>query len=258
MQRKNWAREELLLAFNLYCKLPFGQFDDRNPSVNELARLIGRSPSAVAMKLSNFASLDPYHQQRGIRGLSNSSQADKAIWDEFHGDWERLAVESETILAHITGRASETLVDLAGEDAGIFQGPTEAEIPVKVRLAQRFFRATVLSSYRDCCCVCGIPVRNLLVASHIIPWRDRADLRVNPKNGLCLCALHDKAFDRGLIAVTPDYVVLISPEISQYMPNAALSNSFEIYSSRKINLPDKFIPEPEYLDFHVQHYFRRS
>ena len=57
--RNNWTREELILAFNLYCKLPYGQFNNRNSEVKILADLIVRTPGAVAYKLVNFVSLDP-------------------------------------------------------------------------------------------------------------------------------------------------------------------------------------------------------
>lgn len=69
-------------------------------------------------------------------------------------------------------------------------GPTEAERSVKARLGQRFFRDAIMANYYERCCVCGIPIPELLIASHIIPWKDREDLRLNPSNGLCLCALH--------------------------------------------------------------------
>src|SRR5687768_9257802 len=98
MSKNVWTREELLLAFNLYCKIPFGQYDQKTQEIIDLAVIIGRSPSAVAMKLSNFASLDPYHQSRGIKGLTNVSKGDKEIWDEFHGNWNTVALESEALL----------------------------------------------------------------------------------------------------------------------------------------------------------------
>jgi putative restriction endonuclease len=95
MARRNWTRDELIVAFNLYCKLPFGQYHRRNPQVIELARLLSRTPDAVAMKLCNFASLDPTHQKRGVRGLGNSGKLDPQIWEEFNNNWEQLAIESE-------------------------------------------------------------------------------------------------------------------------------------------------------------------
>src|ERR1700730_12949340 len=95
MPRKNWTRQELIVAFNLYCKMPFGQYHARNRQVIHLASLLGRTPSAVAMKLCNFAAFDPTHQKRGVSGLTNSRQADSAIWEQFNGNWSDRAVESE-------------------------------------------------------------------------------------------------------------------------------------------------------------------
>lgn len=66
--RRNWQRKELLLALNLYCRLPFGHYHSRNSEIIKLADFIGRTPDAVAMKLSNFASFDPYHQARVLKG----------------------------------------------------------------------------------------------------------------------------------------------------------------------------------------------
>src|SRR5262245_25575074 len=97
MTRRSWTREELIVAFNLYCKLPYGRMHQRNPLVIAVAAALGRTPGAVAMKLVNFAAFDPAHQKRGVSGLKNASQADRAIWDEFNGNWEDLAAESERI-----------------------------------------------------------------------------------------------------------------------------------------------------------------
>ena len=57
--KRGWTRDELLVAFNLYCKTPFGRLHQRNPEIIRLASALGRTPSALAMKLVNFASLDP-------------------------------------------------------------------------------------------------------------------------------------------------------------------------------------------------------
>ena len=68
MVRRNWTREELIVAFNLYCKIPFGRIHIRNPLIIELAKAIGRTPSALSWKLANFARLDPALRKRNIAG----------------------------------------------------------------------------------------------------------------------------------------------------------------------------------------------
>ena len=99
--RKNWARDELLVAFNLYCRTPFGRLHQSNPDVVAAAKALGRTPGSVAMKLVNFASLDPVQKARGIKGLKNAAAADEDVFKEFDQDWERLAVDSEAAMAHL-------------------------------------------------------------------------------------------------------------------------------------------------------------
>src|SRR5260221_13952794 len=133
MTGETWTREEQLLAFNLYCKLPFGQYHHRNPYIIKLAEALGRTPGAVAMKLGNFASLDPYHQKRGVKGLSHTSNADKAIWDEFQNDWNKAAIESESLFEKIVPYAPSDITDSAKADPS---RATETERSVTVRLGQ--------------------------------------------------------------------------------------------------------------------------
>ena len=103
MTRRNWTREELIIAFNLYCKTPFGQIHIRNPEIIDLANLIKRTPSAVSWKLANFARLDPSLQRRGIVGATHGSKSEKVIWDEFNQEYvltykDRLIVTSCALL----------------------------------------------------------------------------------------------------------------------------------------------------------------
>lgn len=113
---KLWTREELILAFNLYCKLPFGRLHKGNPEIIDLANLIGRTPSSVAFKLVNFASFDPNLKARGIKGASNASKLDAKIWNEFYNDWDALAYESELLLwkkkEEVLSENSEEVADL--------------------------------------------------------------------------------------------------------------------------------------------------
>ena len=99
MKRNNWTREELLVAFNLYCKIPFSRINYKQPEIINLASKIGRTPSAVAWKLVNFASFDPSLQKRGVKGASNSSKLDKEIFYQFYENWDEMLFESERLLA---------------------------------------------------------------------------------------------------------------------------------------------------------------
>jgi predicted restriction endonuclease len=248
---RNWTRDELILAMSLYCQLPFGKFHRGNPEVNRLAEAIGRTPSSVAMKLSNLASLDPYHQERGVKGLSAASRADREIWNEFHADWETLAEQSELLREQFQMGAEP-----ADSQSSEQTQPTETERTVNVRLTQRFFRKTVLASYAAQCCVTRIPVPSLLVASHILPWSTHPEHRVNPQNGLCLNVLHDKAFDRGLICFDEDFRLVLSPDLRAATTNQALHDSFSRYEGQPLHLPEKFRPLGEFLAVHREEVFQ--
>jgi len=98
MTREYWSRDKLIVAFNLYCKTPFGKIHIRNPEIKSLANILGRSPSAVSWKLANFARLDPALQKRFISGAKHGGKGDIEVWEEFNSDWERLGFESEKLL----------------------------------------------------------------------------------------------------------------------------------------------------------------
>lgn len=249
----NWTREELIVAYNLYCKLPFGRLHNRNPEIISLANLIGRTPSAVAWKLSNFARLDPSLQIRGISGATHGSKRDKEIWDEFAHDWERLSFESEELLAELKGYPVEQTsnIDISDLPPGL-----ERETVVRTRVNQGFFRSTILAAYNSKCCITGLAIPELLNASHIVPWAVDPKNRVNPQNGLCLNAIHDRAFDRGLLTITPDYRVKLSSSIKAVQDHEAIENLLFRYDGHEIVLPDKFLPDVRFIEYHNQHVFR--
>ena len=251
--RKNWSRQELILAFNLYCKTPFGKIHNRNPQIIELASLIGRTPSSVSWKLANFARLDPAIQARGLSGATHGSKKEKEIWDEFHRDWESLSFESEVLEATLHNKNVEDTLDL--DNIKIPEAGIERETIVRVRVNQNFFRATILATYQYECCITGLNITSLLNASHIVPWSKDPQNRVNPRNGLCLNVLHDRAFDRGLLTITEDYKVKISP-IFKNDHHAAVQDHLLKYDGMKITLPDKFIPAQELLAYHRDYIFR--
>lgn len=248
-----WTRDELKLAFHLYCELPFGKLHARNPEIIELAELLHRTPSSVAMKLVNFASLDPAITSTGRSGLGNASELDREVWNEYHHDWDQVAIDSERRLDRLKGRrASERP---PAEEENDYFGET-VSVTVEVRRRQQFFRRAVLASYEYKCCMTGITAEALLVASHIIPWNADAKNRLNPRNGLCLSALHDRAFDRGLITVRPDLTIAVSPALSKHKPEEFVRASLLALEGRKISSPEKFEPDPTFLRFHNEHVFR--
>lgn len=249
----NWTREQLIVAFNLYCKIPFSKSVQGNPDVIRVANLIGRTPSAVAFKLGNFGSFDPELKKRGIGGLPNTSRLDRQIWDEFHSNWEELAFQSELLIARFENKTIEQAIDL---DISSRPVGDERESLVRVRVNQSFFRQSVLSIYGSKCCITGLDIPSLLIASHIVPWRSDAANRTNPQNGLCLNSLHDKAFDQGFITITTDFKVKVSTRLKQSSSPEVVEGLFLEYEDRKISLPDKFRPDKGFLSFHNETVFK--
>ncbi len=248
MAKSLWTRNELILAINQYCKIPFGKIDHRNPEIIGLAKMIDRTPSAVSWKLCNFASLDPSLQARGISGAKNCSKMDRKIWNEFYENWEELGFESEKLMAEYRNESLEKSAEICIDDL-----PTQGldrETIVKARVNQAFFRKNILSAYSFKCCITGISVPELLIASHIKSWAEDEKNRLNPRNGLCLNALHDKAFDKGLISLTNDYNLLVSKRLKEDMDKAVVESYFLAYENKQIKLPYRFLPDTEFLTYH--------
>lgn len=239
-ERKPWTRDELILAINLYCKTPFGRIHMRNPEIIELSNKLGRTPGSVSYKLANFASIDPTIDRKGA---VNVSKLDREVWNEFFEDWETMAFESETRMAQV--KKSESKVDEL-DDFLIRNGETRSSV-VKVRINQNFFRKMILTSYNNLCCITGIDNIELLVSSHIIPWARDEKNRLNPMNGLCLNALHDRAFDKGLISIDESYNVIVSKRVKHKL--------ILQYDRKPIILPDRFIPDQKFLSFHRKNIF---
>lgn len=254
-RRRGWTRDELLLAFNLYCKIPFGRMHRNNPEIVHLAALIGRTPSAVAMKLVNFASLDPAHQRRNVTGLRNASRNDREIFQEFAEDWERLAFDSEQARERL-GEPAEMSVPDRSESFAIPQGPTDRQQLVRVRTVQGFFRRAVLASYEYRCAMCGICVVELLNASHIIPWNSDVKRRADPTNGLALCSLHDRAFDRGLLTIDERLRIVVSGSLRIAKASDVHRVALIQIEGKEIALPHRFQPDEHALAHHRENLFQ--
>lgn len=245
-ERKAWTKDELILVINLYCKTPFGRIHVRNPDIICLAEKLGRTPGSVSYKLANFASIDPSLPRKGA---SNVSNLDKEVWNEFFENWDEMAYKSEMLSTELLG----TEKAITDDDLVIIEGKTKESI-IQTRVNQSFFRKMVLSSYNEVCCITGISVAELLVASHIIPWSLDQKNRMNPRNGLCLNALHDRAFDKGIITIDESFNVVVSKSIRN-MPSEKVG-LITAYDGKEMMMPSRFIPDQEFLDYHRKNVFR--
>lgn len=250
-KRRNWTREETLLAFRLYCYTPFGKLHTGNPDIIQLAERIGRSPGAVGMKACNFASLDPLHQARGVVGLSNRSKIEEQIWEEFMSNSEVIADEAE--------QANETFLlspdsQVEPPEMSAPHGPSEVSRTVRTRRVQSFFRQAVLTSYNSRCALTGLAIPALLNASHIIPWAASEQHRADPTNGLCLNALHDRAFDRGFISFDDQLRLIKSPAIDKIDGHTS-QRWFADLVNQSLELPDRFKPSLEAIRHHRENIF---
>ena len=247
--QKLWTRDELVLAINLYCKLPFGKMHKATPEIIKFAELIDRTPSSIALKLGNFASFDPTLRQRGVRGASNASKLDKQIWDEFYNNWDAALIESEKLLAQVKHTTIEILNRIEIED--LPREGKEKERLIKARVNQSIFRTMILAAYNNKCCITGINNTDLLIASHIVPWSKDEKNRLNPMNGVCLNALHDRAFDKGLITISADdYCIKVSSKLKNKNMVESIEKNFMRLEGESIMLPDKFLPAKELLKIH--------
>lgn len=253
--RMRWTREQLLVAFALYCRMPFGKISSRHPDIIRAAAAIGRTPAALSMKMGNLASLDPAIRSTGRRGLRAASANDREMWEEMTSDWERFAVECEQALL-ATGAVLEPTLEQPIADYGDLPVGEDRVVQSTTRIGQRFFRAAVMSAYNGQCCITGLAIPQLLIASHIVPWRHDEANRTNPQNGLLLSSLHDRAFDAGLLTINDDMTVCVSREHPAVV-GEFFSTAIAAYDGRRIRLPEKFAPRQDFLAHHRENVFQR-
>lgn len=253
MTRNNWTREELILALSVYFQLPFGRLNHTTKEVRELGRLIGRSENSAALRLVNFAACDPYILATGRHGMSGGERICQPIWDEFANDKERLFMEAERIKAQLLAQPIEQVLHIQPADLV----GAERETVVRQRVNQSAFRTMILYNYEEHCAITGINIPELLVASHIVPWAESTpEQKLNPENGICLSVLYDKAFDRGLITVSPDdYTINLSSALREYETEDYFDQHFRTISGQKLIMPIEHLPNRDFLAWHRENIF---
>lgn len=245
-----WNRDETILAFDLYCRTPFGKISQSNPEIIELAKLLGRTPGSVGLKMHNLAHYDPELKKRNVTAMAHGSKLDEEIYIEFSSDWINLSYQAQIIRARMQNKDISEIIDFGDIDkmpAGQYR-----EQMMKARVGQYFFRMAVLNSYDNRCCITGLKSPELIVASHIKPWKvsDEHTERTNPCNGLCLNSLHDKAFDRGLITLDKNYRIIVSNKLKEMEMDTGTRRWLMGYEKCQITLPNKFLPEKDFIEYH--------
>lgn len=252
MPRNLWTDDEMILALDLYFKLPFGRLNSTTPEVKKLAELIGRTNNSVALRLVNYAACDPYIRETGRTGMTSGMDKCMPYWNHFANNKEELFLRAEEIKAKLTKKPIEQILSLTPTD---FVGK-ERETVIRQRVNQSSFRSMILANYNEKCAITGICIPQLLVASHIIPWADSESERLNPENGICLSPLYDKAFDRGLIGIRTDYTIVISNELKEFHKKEFYSSFFAPIENNTITLPEEHAPNKLFLEYHLEHIFK--
>lgn len=247
-----WTREETLTAFVLYLHLPRGLFHARNKDIIALSQAMGRRPSSVARKLSNIEHFDP-NRPEDVVGSANGSHWERDLWGE-------MAVKGDQLVDEAIGLYRDAMlpmiaIEYTGSPAlgDIIEGK-DIETKSTTRLNQDHFRNLLMTLYGGRCCVTGLGVEQLLVASHIKPWKDADPLteRVNVENGLLLNSLHDAAFDKGLITLDRDYRIVVSSELAKRAPMDDSEALRLLWGTRgrRIRLPERHRPSMDFITYH--------
>lgn len=127
---------------------------------------------------------------------------------------------------------------------------------VKTSVNQNVFRQMVVANYSGKCAITGIDISDLLVASHILPWAKHKQERLNPENGICLSALYDKAYDKGYIGINEKFEVVVSNALKRKAKETYHERFFAFLAGLKITLPQKYYPNKEFLQFHMDVIFK--
>ncbi len=229
---------ELVLSYALFFEIDPHRFGGSNihllpPFVVALAQTCLRSPGSFTYKMLNLdgsrpnagrvepqlflrLSLQPDVLRRvylaALRGARTAGLSDDAVPDflgMLGGDDMKLMGQDEIGPGEVYQLVDENAAAIRtmNEGIGLDAIQTYRVVEHRARLGQHRFARAVLRNYAGQCGFCGfapksLPKSRMLVASHIKPWREASSReRLDPRNGIAACPIHDTAFDSGLLAV---------------------------------------------------------
>lgn len=223
-------------------------------AIDDVLRLVNEEVKKMKNQQQNI--FDDYGKpnQRSYPLKSFCSAALKSLKE--YAEYEQEVVVADRIVAQETNpqTISKKLIayfDITKEE--------EDQLSIaKRRKGQDYFRRMILANYGGRCALTGISVPQLLLASHIIPWADKSHKkdRLNPCNGICLSALYDKAFDKGLFTISPDdYTIQLSSALREYGTQEYFDKQFGSISGKQIAMPIEYKPNRDFLAYHRDHVF---
>ena len=223
-------------------------------AIDDVLRLVNEEVKKMKNQQQNI--FDDYGKpnQRSYPLKSFCSAALKSL--KKYAEYEQEVVVADRIVAQETNPQTISKKLIAYFDI-TKEGEDQLSI-TKRRKSQDYFRRMILANYGGRCALTGISVPQLLLASHIIPWADKSHKkdRLNPCNGICLSALYDKAFDKGLFTISPDdYTIQLSSALREYGTQEYFDKQFGSISGKQITMPIEYKPNRDFLAYHRDHVF---
>lgn len=267
--RRPYLVVEDILIIELYSRTPLAKIRRDNRDILDLSKFLTdhgcpRTPSAIKFKMENLKSVDKKYLDNGRRvGMTNISAQLSEVWGRFYNvGFADIDVEADKAREAIkSGNYAVVSPEEYFPDNSRVEGRTKKRV-VNARVNQDAFRDRVLAAYENKCCVTGLDIPELLIASHIKPWHDckgeESWQRMDIRNGLCLNALHDRAFDKGYMGIDEDMRVMYSPRIRDHYDRASISELFKPYEGRKIDGVSRVPAGKDYLEYHRKEVFVKS
>lgn len=119
----------------------------------------------------------------------------------------------------------------------------------KSRIGHAMWAKAVKTNYKRKCAVCGLD--DFLVSGHILSWSKNRDNRLNQRNGICLCANHDKAFENGYFSLDNDYKIILNPLLDRNLPKGKYLMQHE---GKQIYLPTRWKPNIKFINQHRENF----
>ncbi|HLK15888.1 MAG TPA: HNH endonuclease signature motif containing protein [Fimbriimonadaceae bacterium] len=173
------------------------------------------------------------------RTYSTSTEIGAMLWNEVQA---RLAGYVPRPAANMVREAAQPSLEMYGRPA-----------LVRPRLGQGSFRLMTLDNYRHTCCITGETTRDVIEAAHILPVSRGGEHRLD--NGLALRADMHILYDRGLLAIDPNYRVHVSPRIRHQYHNGVVYYTHEGQQLRVLPDDAPSRPNRDFLDRHYREAF---